>query len=62
MTVRIWGELSPQWKSSYQFTTNRRSRDHRLFRRLGGFCGMVREERAWIKGLGRESKELWKVE
>ena len=29
-----------------------RSRGHRLFRLLDGFCGLVREKRAWIKELG----------
>ena len=56
-------ELSPQWKSSYcHITSNSRSRGHHLFRCLGGFCGKVSEERAWIKGLVNESKEAWKVE
>ena len=69
MDMRIWVELSSHWNNSYCHVTshlvtshNRRPRDRRFFRRPGGFCGRVREERTCIKGLGRESKEVWKVE
>ena len=57
MAMRVWVELSPTVMS----LQNRRSRGHPLFRCLGGFCGWE-SERARIKGLGWESKEVWKVE
>ena len=61
MAGRIWVELSAEWKSSYYHVTlQSRPRGHRLLRRLGGYCGRVSEERAWIKGLGREYKKAWK--
>ena len=59
------GELSSQWKSfllARHTLGNNRSRGHRLFRRIGVFCGGVSEERAWINRLSREAKEAWKVE
>ena len=40
---------------------NSRCRGDSFFRWLGGFCERESEERTWIKGLGRESKEVRKA-
>ena len=59
IAVRIWGSYLPCGRAPTLSSLpildwtipNSRSRGHRPFRRLDGFCGMVSVERACIKGL-----------
>ena len=54
MTVRIRGSHLPSGRATTDTPLhNSRSRGHRL----GGFCGMVKEERAWIKVLDERKSD-----
>ena len=60
ITVKIWGVVSSQWKSSYCHFTAVGPGAIAFLGALEG-SGRVSEEKVRIKGLEREFKEAWKV-